>query len=568
LNFQELQAEINAIYQETAQIESSVAQAIVKKLLNIIERLAVEKDSLATELQQLRDEVNRLKGEQGKPDIKPNKKNKDLSTEDERKKAEADAKGDMSDGLGADGKKQRNREPKLSRIKIDHEITCPLDKEGLPDDLIFTGFEDVVVQDIVIKTNNIKYRRAVYYSPSKNKSYRGKLPEGVEAQGEYGVGIRSFIPLLKACCKMTEKPIVEFFKNVGIVVSPTYISQQWTKGYDWAHQEKSDLYRSGILNSDYTQIDDTSARVNGDNHYCQVVCNHLFTAYFTTKNKDRLSILDVLTDYAPRHYIYNEQAKTLLDGFNLTEKARVAVDAELPVNTVMNEKEFNAHLVIVNTLGVRQKTHITEACAIAHYHQQTGFPVIETLLADDAPQFKLLTEYMGLCWVHDGRHYKKLCPILQIHQQIVADFRGQYWEYYTELLKYKRDPDPDKKVWLLAQFDELFSTITDYEDLNERISKTLAKKIELLRVLELPQLPLHNNAAELGARTQARARDISFQTRTDAGTKIKDSFMSLNETAKKLGVSFYDYVYDRVSGKFNMPSLADVIALKTRDLLV
>ncbi|MDQ7089814.1 MAG: hypothetical protein Q9M50_04105 [Methylococcales bacterium] len=88
MNIHDLQAETNAIYQEIAQIESSEAQDIVKKIFNLIERLASDKLSLETELQQLRDEVNRLKGEQGKPDIKPNKNNKgdDISSEDERKK--------------------------------------------------------------------------------------------------------------------------------------------------------------------------------------------------------------------------------------------------------------------------------------------------------------------------------------------------------------------------------------------------------------------------------------------------------------------------------------------------
>jgi len=573
LNIQELQAETNAIYQEIAQMESGAAQDIVKKLFNLIEYLASDKSSLETELQQLRDEVNRLKGEQGKPDFKPNKnknKDEDISSEKERKQAEAEAEKESNkdevDGENTDSKKKkRRRKPKLPRVKIDQTLKCPLDKTGLPGDLISKGYENVVIQDIVIKTNNIKYCREVFYSPSENKYYRAKLPEGVQGQGEYGVGIRSLLPVFKTM-GLTEKPIVGFFENLGIVISPTYISRQWTGGYDWAHREKSELYRSGILNSNYGQIDDTSARVNGDNHYCQVVCNALFTAYFTTKNKDRLSILDVLTDYAPRHYLYNQQAKSLFDEFKLADKARAKVDAQIPVNTVMNEEQFKAHLAILNTLGVRQATHVTEACAIAYYQQQTEFPVIKTLLAHDAPQFKLLTEHLGLCWVHDARHYKKLRPILEIHQQKLAGFQGLYWEYYKALLKYQKNPCPDKKAWLLKRFDELFATTTDYEDLNDRIAKTLAKKTELLRVLELPQLPLHNNAAELGARRQARTRDISFQTRNEKGTKIKDSFMSLAETAKKLGISLYDYIYDRVSGDFNMPSMANVIAQKAQSL--
>jgi hypothetical protein len=140
----------------------------------------------------------------------------------------------------------------------------------------------------------------------------------------------------------------------------------------------------------------------------------------------------------------------------------------------------------------------------------------------------LLTLNLALCWIHDARHYKKLKPCISLHQQALADFRSLYWAYYTELLKYKREPAPDKKEGLSGRFDALFATTTDYEELNDRIVKTLAKKTELLQVLEQPRLPLHNNAAELGARVQARARDVSFQTRSEKGTKIKDAFITLN----------------------------------------
>jgi len=569
LSIQDLQAEIIAINQEIAQLENSASQALVKKLLNLIERVVKENNTLLTERQQLRDEINRLKGEQGKPDIKANKKKDgNLSSEAERKEAEANANKDNSEsGENSAGKKKRQREPKLPKIKIDREVFCRLDKTGLPDDLVFKDYEDVVIQDLIITTNNVNYRREVYYSASTNKSYRGELPAEVRGKGEYGPGIRALIPILKAEGNMSEKRILGFFQNFGIEVSATYISQQWTGGYDLFHQEKSALYRSGITASDYVQIDDTSARVNGTNQYCQIVCSPLFTAYFTTPKKDRLTVLSVLTDFMPPHYLYNEQAKLLLDTFKLADKARVAIDAQLPVDVVMNESEFKAYLPLI-TLGARQSVHLTEACAIAYYQQQTDFPIIARLLADDAPQFKLLTLFLCLCWIHDARHYKKLKPFVPGHQQALADFRSLYWAYYTELLKYKLEPTPDKKALLSTRFDDLFSATTDYEELNDRIAKTLAKKAELLQVLELPQLPLHNNAAELGARVQARARDVSFQTRSEKGTKTKDTFMTINQTAKKLAVSFYDYVYDRVSGRFELTSLADLITQKAQTMLV
>lgn len=569
MNIQHLQSEINAICQIIAEADGGASQIVVEKLLNIIERLAGEIDALKIELQKQSDEINRLKGEKGKPDIKANKNiGGNISSEEERKKAEADAENANGEAAGdADGKKKRQREPKLPNIKIDREQICPLDKSGLPDDLVFKCYEDMVIQDIIIRTDNVKYRREVYYSPSQHKSYLGELPEEVRGQGEFGVGIRTLIPFFKTECHMSEKRIWGFFNNFGIKVSATYISQQWTGGYELFHQEKSDIYRSGIMHSDYAQIDDTSARVNGVNQYCQIVCSPLFTAYFTTPNKDRLTVLGVLTDSAPLHYLYNPQAQTLLDTFKLTDKARVVIDAQLPPDIVMTETEFKAHLTCLDTLSARQSVHLSEACAIAYYQQQTEFPVIETLLADDAPQFKLITRHLALCWVHDGRHYKKLKPFVPIHQRALTDFRSLYWGYYTELLKYKREPTPEKKTVLEKKFDEIFTSSTGYEDLDDRIAKTRAKKTELLLVLEHPQLPLHNNASELEARVQARVRDVSFQTRSTKGTKIKDALMTINQTAKKLGVSFYDYIRDRITGKFKLPSLADLIAQKTQAML-
>src|SRR6266851_806901 len=107
------------------------------------------------------------------------------------------------------------------------------------------------------------------------------------------------------------------------------------------------------------------------------------------------------------------------------------------------------------------------------------------------------------------------------------------------------NPTPTDRTRLADEFDELFSTVTGYNALDERIAKTQSKKGCLLRVLDHPEIPLHNNPAELGARLRVRKRDASFGTRTAAGTKAWDTFMTLVATARKLGVSFYDYVRDR-----------------------
>jgi len=79
--------------------------------------------------------------------------------------------------------------------------------------------------------------------------------------------------------------------------------------------------------------------------------------------------------------------------------------------------------------------------------------------------------------------------------------------------------------------------------------------------LEHPELPLHNNPAELEARTIVLRR--IYGTQTKDGTQAWDTFMSLVATTRKLGISFFEYVRDRITRTENIESLAQIIRNKT-----
>ncbi len=155
---------------------------------------------------------------------------------------------------------------------------------------------------------------------------------------------------------------------------------------------------------------------------------------------------------------------------------------------------------------------------------------------------------------------------MALHQQQVEAFLKDFWGYYHELRRYQEQPTAEVRRRLEAGFDTLFARRTGYWALDERIALTRAKKTQLLMVLEHPEIPLHNNAAELGARQRVRKRDVSFGPRTVEGVAAWDTFMSLAATTKKLGVSFYHYIHDRISGLHQVPSLADIIDAHARDL--
>ncbi len=127
------------------------------------------------------------------------------------------------------------------------------------------------------------------------------------------------------------------------------------------------------------------------------------------------------------------------------------------------------------------------------------------------------------------------------------------------MLAYRQQPTLKERTRLETEFDTLFATETGYWALDQRIALTRAKKANLLMVLEHPEIPLHNNSAELDARQRVRKRKISFGPRVAEGTRAWDTFMSLAGTTRKLGVNFYRYIQDRISGANQIPQLASII---------
>jgi len=441
------------------------ARRAIQELLNLIEEVVGENRALREENQQLRDEINRLKGEQGRPKVKANrkseKKREDYSSESERRKP-----------------RQRKKKSKRARVRIDREQVLAVDQAQLPSDAEFKGYEEVVVQDIEIKTDNVLFRKEKYYSPSEHKTYLAELPDGYE--GQFGPGIKALVVVLYYGVNTSEPKIREFLENVGIHISAGEISNLLIKKQDDFHEEKAAIYEAGLRSSPWQHIDDTGTRVNGVNQHCHILCNPFYTAYTTTARKDRLTILlDVLWSGQDHAFLLNEEAYAFLEQVRLAKKV-IRRLRKLPQEKMLSVEEME-HLLEEHLpeIGPQQRQRVLEAMGVAAYHAQETFPVIDLLLCDDAPQFNLLTRAQSLCWVHDGRHYKRLMPYVDHHRQLLEDFQKKFWEFYHQLLIYQQNPSDEEHARLSAEFDRVFSTVTGYRALDLRIEKTKAKKSRL-----------------------------------------------------------------------------------------
>ena len=92
-----------------------------------------------------------------------------------------------------------------------------------------------------------------------------------------------------------------------------------------------------------------------------------------------------------------------------------------------------------------------------------------------------------------------------------------------------------------------------------------ADRAKLLRVLERPEVPLHNNLSEGHIRDYVKKRKISGSTRSESGRRARDTFASLKKTCRRLGVNFWEYLQDRVRGLGQIPRLADLIRQKAEE---
>lgn len=526
----------------------------LRLLLSIVEELVVAVEAVKAENRELRDEINRLKGEHGTPRVPPRKPpagGGNVSSEQERREPRPWRKGAKQD-----------------QLTITRTERLMVDPARLPADAVRNGIDAVVVQDLMLRVDTIRFEREVWYSRSERRRIMAPLPPGYA--GQFGPGLKALAQALHFGANVTEAKLVELFRHAGVVVSHGFLAGLLASDGapdDPFTAEARAVEQAGLASSPWQHLDATGTRVDGEPWNCHVLGNPLFTAYHTTPTKDRLAVVDVLQGCPlERGYQLNAAADRYLDRVGLSPTARGRL-ADWPRDRNLDEATVTKLLAVHRLeLGPQQQTRIREALALGAAHARDDWPRVTTLVCDDAAAFRLVTDDLALCWVHEGRHYKKLVAYLDIHRRALDRVRDEFWTYYRELRTYREHPTAAERTRLTMRFETLFGQVTGFRLLDERLAKTREKQASLLRVLDHPELPLHNNPAELAARRRVRKRDASFGPRSLAGLRAWDTFQTLAATTQQLGVSFLAYLVDRWTQAGQIPPLADILQVRAATL--
>jgi hypothetical protein len=511
-------------------IAQSEITPLISQLLDIVR-------GQAAELQKLKDEIARLKDLKAKPEVKPSgldKNTKPKSSEDGKRPGSA-------------------KRPKTAGLEIHEEKV--IQPEFIPENSVFKGYTEFVVQDLKIRSHNICYRLA-RYETADGSYVTGTLP--LETQGHFGGNLRSFILYQYQQCHVTQPLLLEQLLEWGVDISSGKLNAILTEGHDTFHEEKREILKTGLDIASYIQVDDTGARHQGKNGVCTHIGNDLFAWFESTSSKSRTNFLTLLCAGDVAYFVNETTLEYIRKGYGLVKAAEAL--KRLCFEKEFNELEWQAQLDACGVKGVEARKAISEGALVGNLvHRGVNKELV--ILSDDAPQFAVFLH--ALCWVHAERHVHRLIANTEAERAVIQECRDQIWSLYRALLDYKACPSGEKSVQLEAEFDQIFKNPTSCSKaLNQVLTRQYKNKQELLVVLKRPEIPLHNNGSETDIREYAKRRKVQGGTRSDDGRRSRDTFTSLKKTCRKLKVSFWAYLQDRISRAHQIPQLPELMRIK------
>ncbi len=490
----------------------------------------------------LKDEIARLKGQNPRPKIKPSR------LEKSRRKGKKKAKGKRP------GSTKRS---KTAELEI-HEVK-QIRPENLPKGSRFKGYQDYTVQELTIGVRNTLYRLERWKTPA-GENRVGKLPRQA-GDGHFGLELVRYILYQYSHAQVTQPLIVEQLRELGIDISTGQVNRIITEVKQDFHAEKDELLRVGLEVSNYIQVDDTGARHEGQNGYCTHIGNELFAWFGSRSSKSRINFLELLRA-GHEEYVINAGALAYMRAHQLPQDQLAQLE-ELTNRSIENQSQWHLALKQLELTSPRHVRIATEGALLGSVVDQGPNPDL-VIMSDDAGQFDVLRH--ALCWIHAERTISKLIGLGPRQRRALDQTRDSIWDFYAALKAYKQAPSREQKAALEQRFEEIFTTQTCFATLNLALKRLYRNKSELLLVLQRPDLPLHNNLSERDIREYVKKRKISGSTRSDQGRRCRDTFASLKKTCRKLGISFWEYLEDRICGQARIPPLSQLIRQRAEQL--
>jgi hypothetical protein len=508
-----LQEQTQRIQEQTQRIQEQTR--LIQEQTRLIQEQAEEIAALKKTVQEQKDEINRLKKMPKRPKFRPgggDPKSRSGKPGSEREKHGSNSGNDMS----------------LKKVR--QEITVEV--SNVPEGSRFKGYQEYSIQEFELIPKDIIYKLEVWQAPD-GTVIRAMLPQEVQGS-HFGYQLRSLVHNFYAL-GMTEPALFEFLRSFGIELSEGQV-HNILMSESAAYSEASEaILTAGIEEASYIRADDTGAKHQHKNNYCTHIGGKYFAYYKTTPSKSRENFLKILLQ-GKEGYVINEafiwhlfQSGVEDDLLNLFE--------EYTERRYGTKKGLNRFL---NALGIRSKKLRSQCiqAGLVGFISETILKPGQVLLSDRAGQFAIFN-HAG-CWVHMERPLRKLKVSTPEAENELAQVRGAIWDLYDKVKESACTQTRKEEVHKL--YDQLVAMHSISPGVNEVIASFAKYREEMLKALDHPGLPLHNNDSERDIRGVAKRRNISGSTKSEEGRAFRDGLMTLKQTCGRLGISFMGYL--------------------------
>lgn len=439
----------------------------------------------------------------------------------------------------------------LKKESLEIKISIPNPPEGSR----FKGYQSYSVQEIILGAKETTYKLEIWETPS-GEVIRAELPKELKGS-HYGPTLKALSVNLYAQ-GMTQPTIHEFLRGLDIDISTGQVNNILLDVAEAFSEVGEAILTTGLKEAPYIRTDDTGEKHNYKSAYCNHLGGEYFAYYHTTFSKSRENFLKILLQ-GKEGYCINEamiwhlfQASVEDDVLNLFE--------EYLGKSYRSKKGMNRLLNMLGLKGKKLREQCIEA-GLVGFISETILKPGQILLSDRAGQFSVFDH--AECWIHMERPLRKIITTSEQAESDLKRVREAIWSLYKALRKASETQTGKEEINKL--YDELVIMKTISPEINGVITNFAEHREGMLKALDHPGLPLHNNDSERDIRGVAKRRNISGSTKSARGRKFRDALLTLKQTCFRIRYNFWDYLQLWFLG--DPPDLADFVRNKYRSAL-
>lgn len=505
----------------------------MKGLLILIQTLQEQLSKAQEKIIVLEKELTRLRKTPKKPKFRPNK------LEPRNRK-----KNQSSELPPPDMAKSTLVQREISEVKI--ALANP------PKGSRFKGYQSFSIQEIGLVAKEITYKLAVWQSPS-GETLRAELPQEIQGS-HYGPTLRALATNLYAQ-GMTQPAIYQFLRGIGIDVSEGHVNNLLLDEAEDYSRLSEEILKTGLEEAPYIRVDDTGEKHRHKSTYCTHIGGQYFAYYTTSSSKSRENFLKILLQ-GKEGYAINEAMIWHL--FQCGVKDDILNLFEAYTGRQYRSKKGMHRLL--NELGIESKK-LRNQCleaGLVGFISSTILKPGQLLLSDRAGQFAVFN-HAG-CWIHMERPLRKIICTSQQAEDELERVRGAIWDLYDKLKEASLRQEGKDVVH--EMYDALINMKTMSPEINAVIDTFAKYREEMLKALEHPGLPPHNNDSERDIRGVAKRRNISGSTKSEKGRKFREGLLTIKQTCFRIGYNFWEYLQRWFRG--DPPDLKELIRNRYR----